>query len=62
VREFKPRVETKFEPVIETKIETKVAPPVEPKPEPKPVVPAKEAFDNLEEEMASLLGRPPRKA
>ena len=57
-REFKPRVEAKFEPIVETKI----AAPVEPKPEPKPAVPAKDAFDNLEEEMASLLGRPPRKA
>jgi hypothetical protein len=61
-REFKPRVEAKFEPVIEAKIESKAAVPAEPKPEPKPAAPAKDAFDNLEEEMASLLGRPPRKA
>jgi flagellar protein FliO/FliZ len=64
VREFKPRVETKFEPKRETKIETKVEPPVEPTPEPKfePVAAsAKKAFDSLEEEMANLLGRPPGK-
>ena len=56
LREFKPRLEPKFEP----KRETKVEPPVEPKPEPA-AAPAKKAFDNLEEEMASLLGRPPGK-
>jgi len=61
-RDIKPRVEAKFEPVIEATIETKTAAPVEPKPEPKPKAPAKDVFDNLEEEMASLLGRPPRKA
>jgi len=46
--EFKP--EPKFEPASESKFEPKF----EPKPESKP---AKNAFDSLEEEMASLLGR-----
>lgn len=59
-RDFKPRVEPKFEPIlkIDTKIETPVEPKFEPKLEP---APAKTNFDNLEEEMASLLGRPPGK-
>ncbi len=60
VRDFKPRMEPKFE----TKIETKAEPALEPKTEPKlepAATPAKKAFDNLEEEMASLLGRPPGK-
>jgi flagellar protein FliO/FliZ len=62
LRDFKPRLEPKFEPKREAKIETKVEPPVEPKAEPKlePAA-AKKAYDNLEEEMASLLGRPPGK-
>jgi hypothetical protein len=65
-RDFKPRIEPKFEPKrepkIEPKIETKVELPVEQKAEPKlEPAPAKAAFDNLEEEMASLLGRPPGK-
>jgi hypothetical protein len=51
-RDFKPRVEPKFEPKLETKVEPKVAP---------AAAPAKTNFDNLEEEMASLLGRPPGK-
>jgi flagellar protein FliO/FliZ len=57
-RDYKPRIEPKFEP----KIETRVEPPVEQKAAPK-LEPArgKAAFDNLEEEMASLLGRPPGK-
>ena len=59
-RDFKPRVEPKFEPSpkIDTKVETPVEPKFEPKLEP---APAKTNFDNLEEEMASLLGRPPGK-
>jgi hypothetical protein len=58
-REFKSRVEPKFEPKHEPKIETKVEPPVEPKAAPKPEPAAtKKAYDDLEEEMASLLGRP----
>lgn len=61
-RDYKPRIEPKFEPKIEPKIETKVELPVEQKAEPKlEPTPAKAAFDNLEEEMASLLGRPPGK-
>jgi flagellar protein FliO/FliZ len=57
-RDFKPRVEPKFEPKFEPK--TKVEVPAEPKLEPA-TAPGKPAFDNLEEEMASLLGRPPGK-
>jgi hypothetical protein len=71
-RDFKPRVEPKFEPKreikIEPKIETTAVPPVEqktePKAEPKPepvAAPVKAPLDNLEEEMANLLGRPPGK-
>ena len=53
-----PKLEHKFEP----KIETRVEPPVEQKAAPKlEPAPGKAAFDNLEEEMASLLGRPPGK-
>ncbi len=44
-RDFKPRVEPKFEA----------------KPKAEPPAAAKSNFDNLEEEMASLLGRPPGK-
>lgn len=65
----KPRVEPKFEPPKfepkpEAKAEPRFEPPkFEPKPEPKLDVkpepaPAKTAYDSLEEEMASLLGRP----
>ena len=63
LRNFKPRLEPKVEPKWEPKIETKAEPPVAPKPEPKqePAATAKKAFDSLEEEMASLLGRPPGK-
>ncbi|HEY5305865.1 MAG TPA: flagellar biosynthetic protein FliO [Pseudolabrys sp.] len=65
-RDFKPRVEPKFDPTPknETKNETKAEPAIEIKPEPKfepPAAPAKAPLDNLEEEMASLLGRPPGK-
>jgi flagellar protein FliO/FliZ len=69
-RDYKPRIEPKFElnrepklePKFEPKIETRVDPPVEQKAAPK-LEPARgnAAFDNLEEEMASLLGRPPGK-
>jgi flagellar protein FliO/FliZ len=63
-RDYKPRLEPKFElnrePKLEPKFETKAEPPVEQRTEPKPA-PGKAAFDNLEEEMASLLGRPPGK-
>jgi hypothetical protein len=54
VRDFKPRVEPK----VESKVDIKAEPPVATKPEP---AAAKKAFDSLEEEMASLLGRPPGK-
>ena len=58
-RDFKPRLEPRFELSRETKIEPKIEPPVEPKAAPKlELAPGKGAFDNLEEEMASLLGRP----
>jgi len=50
-REFKPRAEPKFEP--------KFDPPLETKSEPKlAAAPSKAPLDNLEEEMANLLGRP----
>jgi hypothetical protein len=51
-RDFKPRVEPKFDSVTETKPEPKFEP---------AAAPAKAPLDNLEEEMASLLGRPPGK-
>ena len=75
-RDYKPRIEPKFEPKrdlkvepkIEPKIENKIEPAVEQKAEVEPKLepkleptPAKAAFDNLEEEMANLLGRPPGK-
>ncbi|HEY4141648.1 MAG TPA: flagellar biosynthetic protein FliO [Pseudolabrys sp.] len=58
------RAEPKFEPKFESKFEGRAEPKLEPRPEPKvePRVetpaPGKDVFDNLEEEMASLLGRP----
>jgi flagellar protein FliO/FliZ len=70
-RDLKPRLEPKFEPLRETKIETKfepkfepkldakIEPPAEHKAEPKLAPgPVKAPLDNLEEEMANLLGRP----
>src|SRR5450631_3185704 len=61
-RDYKPRIEPKFELNREPKLEPKIEPTVEHKPEPRfPPAPGKAAFDNLEEEMASLLGRPPGK-
>jgi flagellar protein FliO/FliZ len=59
-RDFKARVEPKFDPTPRN--ETRADPPIETKPEPKfepAAPPAKAPLDNLEEEMASLLGRPP---
>jgi len=53
---IEPKIENKIEPAVEQKAE--VEPKLEPKLEP---APAKAAFDNLEEEMANLLGRPPGK-
>ncbi len=64
-----PRVEPKFEPKPEPKLETKFEPKFEPKAESKtelkPELAAtsdKNLYDNLEEEMASLLGRQPGKS
>ncbi|HEY6381027.1 MAG TPA: flagellar biosynthesis protein FliO [Pseudolabrys sp.] len=59
VRDFKGRVEPKFEPK-EPKAEHKF----EPKPEAREpaATPGKNLYENLEEEMASLLGRPPGKS
>jgi flagellar protein FliO/FliZ len=54
---FDPKFDPKFEPLREAKIEPKVEPAAEPKVEIKPA-PAKAPLDSLEEEMASLLGRP----
>jgi flagellar protein FliO/FliZ len=85
LRDFKPRVEPKFEPPKlenpEPKAESRFVPKSEQKPEPKfepraqvkpePKVdtkagpspaPDKSLYDNLEEEMASLLGRPSGKS
>jgi hypothetical protein len=55
-RDIKPRIEPKFEPKVEAKVEA----PIEQKPEPA-AAPDKTMYDNLEQEMASLLGRPPGK-
>jgi len=55
IREFKTRTEPRADSRVEPKIEPKVEAKTEPKPEP---APAKSAFDSLEQEMASLLGRP----
>jgi flagellar protein FliO/FliZ len=67
-RAAKPRVEPKLEPKPEPKAETKPEAKPEPKGEPKlepklePAArPGKSLYDNLEQEMASLLGRPPGK-
>jgi hypothetical protein len=81
LREFKPRVEPKFEPPklenpepkaesrfvpkseqkpeprFEPRPQVKPEPKAETKPEPSPAS-EKSLYDNLEEEMASLLGRP----
>ncbi|MGH6665275.1 MAG: flagellar biosynthetic protein FliO [Pseudolabrys sp.] len=58
-RDFKPRVEPKFD--AKPKSETPIEPKLEPKLEPPAAAPPMTAFDSLEEEMASLLGRPPGK-
>ena len=73
MRDFKSRVEPKLEPKFEPKAEPKPEPRPEPKPElklepkfdakPEPAAtPGKNLYDNLEEEMASLLGRPSGKS
>ena len=63
-RELKARVEPKFEPKAEPKFEAKPEPRFDIKPETRsepPATPGKNLYENLEEEMASLLGRPPGK-
>jgi flagellar protein FliO/FliZ len=64
VRDFQGRVEPKFEPKQEPKFEPKAEPKFEPKPEAREsaATPGKNLYENLEEEMASLLGRPPGKS
>jgi hypothetical protein len=63
VRDFKPRVEPKFDNKPESKFESKTEPRPDAKPEPRePATPGKNLYENLEEEMASLLGRPPGKS
>ncbi len=65
MRDTKLRIEPKFEPKVEPRFEPKFEPKREMRPEPKfelkpeaPTAPDKKVYDNLEEEMASLLGRP----
>ncbi len=65
VRDTKLRIEPKFEPKVEPRFEPKFEPKREMRPEPKfelkpeaPTAPDKKVYDSLEEEMASLLGRP----
>ncbi|MFN3658507.1 MAG: flagellar biosynthetic protein FliO [Pseudolabrys sp.] len=66
-----PKLEPKFEPTLEPRVEPTIEAAPEPRPEAKPEplpepkveskrepAPAKTVYDNLEEEMASLLGRP----
>jgi len=69
MRDYKLRVDPKFEQKLEPKIEPSLEPKFEPKfdvkPEPRldsPAKPGKNLYDNLEEEMASLLGRPSGKS
>jgi flagellar protein FliO/FliZ len=65
---FEPKPELKFEPKSEHKVEHKADLKAEPKfdakPEPREPAPTpgKNLYENLEEEMASLLGRPPGKS
>ena len=63
VREFKARVEPKFDAKPEHKFEAKAEQKFDLKPEPREpaATPGKQLYENLEEEMASLLGRPPGK-
>jgi hypothetical protein len=73
-RDYKLRIDPKFEARPDTKFDTKPEPRFDPRPEPKfeaaheprveprqPAPAGKAVFDSLEEEMASLLGRPPGK-
>jgi hypothetical protein len=70
---LEPKFDAKFESKFEARFEPKREPKFEPRPEPKfeskfeakpeaPTAPDKNIYDNLEEEMASLLGRPPEKS
>jgi hypothetical protein len=77
MRDLKPRAEPKIEPKAEPRVEPKAEQKFEPKfeskpepkvealkreaPKPEPAAGGKTVYDNLEEEMASLLGRPPGK-
>src|SRR5512139_486064 len=64
-RELRSRGEAKFEAKPEPKLESKTEPKFDFKPEPRtepPATPAKNLYEDLEEEMASLLGRPPGKS
>ena len=63
-RELRTRVEPKFESKHEPKFESKPEPKFDFKPETRtepPATPGKNLYENLEEEMANLLGRPPGK-
>jgi hypothetical protein len=61
---FEGKSEQKFEPKSEHKDEQKTEPKFEAKPEPREpaATPGKNLYENLEEEMANLLGRPPGKS
>jgi len=64
-RELKARVEPKFESKSEPKFDAKPEPKFDAKPEPRvepAATPGKNLYENLEEEMASLLGRPSGKS
>jgi hypothetical protein len=63
-----PKFESKIDPKLEPKFDSKFEPRRDLRAEPKfelrpeaPTAPDKNIYDNLEEEMASLLGRPPDK-
>jgi hypothetical protein len=56
-RDFKARLEPKFDAKPEPKFDIKPEPRIEPA-----ATPGKNLYENLEEEMASLLGRPPGKS
>ena len=64
VRDLRARVEPKFEAKAEPKFEPRSEPKFDSKPEPREpaATPGKSLYENLEEEMASLLGRPPGKS
>ena len=73
MRDYKPRQEPKLEPKLEPSFEPKFDPRLDPKFEPKfepgpalkaepAATPGKKLYENLEEEMASLLGRPSGKS